>query len=154
MFNNCFFVYLLKLALSIHSKHKRTQNKQRKQKSLLGNLKPNIISTNIVVVASSTPIIEQLPSTEIIINNISPPNLPPPGSDRKTRGFRVHIEPRTHTVTRTNRKQKITIKQEPIEIKPIIKEEPSSSLIPITIKGWFLMSISEINGRGYFQNNF
>lgn len=66
-------------------------------------------------------------------NDVSPPSTiaPPPGSDRKTRGFRVHIEPRTHTVTRTNKKQKITVKQEPIQIK----EEPSSST-DLPIKGW------------------
>ena len=69
-----------------HSKHKRTgvaqlraaQNRQRKPKSLLGHLKD-----------TPTPVEEA------------------PGSDRQTRGFRLHIEPRTHTVTRTHRKQKI-----------------------------------------------
>ncbi len=80
------------------------------------------------------PSIDPLPET--ITNEISPPIPPPPGSDRKTRGFRVHIEPRTHTVTRTNKKQKITIKQEPIEVNEIISE-PSSSSIPIPIKGLF-----------------
>jgi hypothetical protein len=62
-------------------------------------------------------VVEEVPSTD----EISPPALPPPpGSDRKTRGFRVHIEPRTHNVTRTNKKQKLTstvkIKQEPVDV--------------------------------------
>lgn len=91
----------------------------------------------------STPVIEELPSMDTITNEISPPNPPPPGSDRKTRGFRVHIEPRTHTVTRTNKKQKITIKQEPIEVKEIITE-PSSS-IEIPIKGLFSIDLFSIN---------
>jgi len=60
-----------------------------------------------------------------------------PGSDRQTRGFRVHIEPKTHRITRTNKKQKllntndqtstINIKQEPIEMNTIISEASSSS---------------------------
>ena len=85
----------------------------------------------------STSLVEEIPSIEPISdlanNDVSPPPsaaVPPPGSDRKTRGFRVHIEPRTHTVTRTNKKQKIIVKQEPIQIK----EEPSSST-NIPIKG-------------------
>lgn len=89
----------------------------------------------------SSPIVEEPPSnemsidnqvtttttTEIVLNNdlsqISSNNLP--GSDRQTRGFRVHIEPKTHTVTRMNKKQKISvnIKQEHVEIKV----EPSSN---------------------------
>jgi hypothetical protein len=68
-------------------------------------------------VIEESPIINSLTT---ISNEVSPP-APPPGSDRKTRGFRVHIEPRTHTVTRTNKKGKcpsiVTIKQELIEIK-------------------------------------
>ncbi|CAF1183653.1 unnamed protein product [Adineta ricciae] len=121
-------------AHSIHSKHKRTQhrtaqNRQRKQKSLLCLLKPSTVLS-----AVSTPVVEVIPSvdtgpSETFSNDNSSPTLRPPplpGSDRKTRGFRVHIEPRTHTVTRTNRKQKLAIKQEPIKvIQP--KIEPSSS---------------------------
>ena len=83
---------------------------------------------------------EEIPSADPISesppNDISPPPAPPPpGSDRKTRGFRVHIEPRTHTVTRTNKKQKLTIKQEPKEVQEIIAE-PSSSL-EVPVKGLF-----------------
>ncbi|UJR23902.1 hypothetical protein I4U23_026874 [Adineta vaga] len=125
-------------ALSIHSKHKRTQlrtaqNRQRKQKSLLCHFKPNSIPPTV-----STPVAEEISSieqtSEQLSNDNSLPILPPPppGSDRKTRGFRVHIEPRTHTVTRTNRKQKLSIKQEPREPKEI-KSEPSSSIDEISL---------------------
>lgn len=130
------------LAFSTHSKHKRTQlraaqNRYRKQKSLLGHLK-SATPSNI-----SSPIVEEPPSnemsidnqvttttTETVLNNdlsqTSSNNLP--GSDRQTRGFRVHIEPKTHTVTRTNKKQKssVNIKQEPVVIK-IEPSEPSSN---------------------------
>lgn len=62
-----------------------------------------------------------------------------PVTDRKTRGFRVHIEPRTHTVTRTNKRQKLTsndlIKQEPIDCSNIKTE--SSSTVEIATKGFF-----------------
>ncbi|CAF2615518.1 unnamed protein product [Rotaria sp. Silwood2] len=126
-------------ALSIHSKHKRTQlrvaqNRQRRQKSLLCHLKPNTVSptvsTNAVEDSSSIDC-----SQETLSNDISSAITPIPGSDRKTRGFRLHIEPRTHTVTRTNKKQKVTstvtIKQELIDHNNI-KSEPSSSIeIPI-----------------------
>jgi hypothetical protein len=108
-------------------------------------LKPNIIPPPPPPSIDSIPVVEDiLPSDPVselpIINDISPPAPPPPpGSDRKTRGFRVHIEPRTHTVTRTNKKQKLTVKQEPIEIKEIIAE-PSSS-IEIPIKGLFELKL-------------
>lgn len=128
----------------MHSKHKRTQlraaqNRQRKQKSLLCHLKPNTIPSDVSAstVEASTPTDGTL---ETLSNDISSVITPLPGSDRKTRGFRVHIEPRTHTVTRTNKKQKITpsitIKEELIEVNDI-KSEPSSS-IEIPIKGLFL----------------
>ncbi len=80
------------------------------------------------------------PIPESITNDISPPVPLPAGSDRQTRGFRVHIEPRTHTVTRTNKKQKLTVKQEPIELNEIISEPPSSIQIPI--KGFFFIDFS------------
>jgi hypothetical protein len=78
----------------------------------------------------------------MLTNDISPPSLPPPpGSDRKTRGFRVHIEPRTHNVTRTNKKQKLTstvkIKQELIDLPDNTSIDSSSSTIQIPIKGLF-----------------
>ena len=104
----------------------------------------------------SSPVVEELPSTEIrtatvntndeseilptTINNndgsSSSTQISLPGSDRQTRGFRVHIERKTHTVTRTNKKQKLTdttetstmnIKQEPIEINNVTCEAFSSS---------------------------
>ena len=102
------------LAFSTHSKHKRTQlraaqNRYRKQKSLLCHLKNTQVSSNI-----SSPIVEELPSIDIqtiIVNNTNDVSqslpIPLPGSDRQTRGFRVHIEPKTHTITRTNKKQKL-----------------------------------------------
>jgi len=67
--------------------------------------------------------------------------IPLPGSDRQTRGFRVHIEPKTHTITRTKKKKKlidtndqtptIDIKQESIEVNNIISEPSSSTNLPI-----------------------
>ncbi|CAF4128379.1 unnamed protein product [Adineta steineri] len=141
--NNCpdkCHILINTFALSIHSKHKRTQlraaqNRQRKQKSLLCHLKtstnPSTVSTPAV---EESPAIE--PSPETLTNDSSSPIPPPPGSDRKTRGFRVHIEPRTHTVTRTNRKQKltstVTIKQEPMEINDTkIESLPLPVQVPI-----------------------
>jgi hypothetical protein len=125
----------LYLVFSTHSKHKRThlraaQNRYRKQKSLLGHLKNVTIPSNI-----SSPVVEE--SSTININDASQSiPIPLPGSDRQTRGFRVHIEPKTHTITRTNKKQKlintnnqistIDIKQEPIEVNNIISEASSS----------------------------
>ncbi|CAF1122100.1 unnamed protein product [Rotaria sp. Silwood1] len=131
-------------AFSIHSKHKRSQlraaqNRYRKQKSLLCHLKNTSIPSNV-----SSPIVEELPISEIqptIINttDILPTiSNPLPGSDRQTRGFRVHIERKTHNVTRTNKKQKlintndkptIDIKQEPIEINNVTSELSSSSTV-------------------------
>ncbi|CAF0809357.1 unnamed protein product [Rotaria sordida] len=129
-------------ALSIHSKNKRTQlrvaqNRQRRQKSLLCHLKSNTIppavSTHVVEESSS---IDR--SQETLSNDISSVITPIPGSDRKTRGFRLHIEPRTHTVTRTNKKQKltstVTIKQELIDNNNIKSEPSPSSSIEIPIK--------------------
>ncbi len=56
---------------------------------------------------STTPVaVEEVSPTEQITNDLSPPILPPPGSDRKTRGFSCSYRPRTHNITRTNRKQK------------------------------------------------
>ncbi|CAF2026421.1 unnamed protein product [Rotaria magnacalcarata] len=137
------YILINTFALSIHSKHKRTQlragqNRQRKQKSLLCHLKPNpiiptvpIVPTNVLVNESSS--IDQ--SKEILSNDISSVITPIPGSDRKTRGFRLHIEPRTHTVTRTNKKQKltstVTIKQEPVDNNNIKIELSPSITIPI-----------------------
>jgi len=127
------------LAHSFHSKHKRTQlrtaqNRQRKQKSLLGLLKSNPLpeSTTNTNTDESSP-------TELVVDDVSPSStsvpLPPvAGSDRKTRGFRVHIEPRTHTVTRMNKKQKNAIKQEPEEVQDVIPD--SSSSISSTIRGF------------------
>lgn len=56
-------------------------------------------------------------------------------NQRQTRGFRVHIDTKTHRVTRTNKKIKLEndqtidmqIKQEPIEMNNIISEISSSS---------------------------
>jgi hypothetical protein len=74
--------------------------------------------------------------------------IPLPGSDRQTRGFRFHIEPKTHTITRTNKKQKLietsqistnNIKQEPIELNHLISEASSSSsstTTHVSIKGF------------------
>ena len=138
----CFF---FSPAFSTHSKHKRTQlraaqNRYRKQKSLLGHLKSATPSSNI-----SSPLVEEPPSnemsmdsqtattatTEIVSNNDlsqTTSNLLP-GSDRQTRGFRVHIEKKTHTITRTNRKQKssMNIKQEPVENNPKTSESSAST---------------------------
>lgn len=120
---------LSSLAFSTHSKHKRTQlraaqNRYRKQKSLLGHLK-SATPSNL-----ASPIVEEPPTNEMSMDTqtttISNDDLPQtitshplPGSDRQTRGFRVHIEPKTHTVTRTNKKQKtiVNIKQEPVQIE-------------------------------------
>jgi hypothetical protein len=142
----CLYIFLYLLALSIHSKHKRTQlrtaqNRQRKQKSLLCHLKPDTLPPPPPpLTVDSTSTVEEIlptdPVPELPINDISPPAAPPPGSDRKTRGFRVHIEPRTHTVTRTNKKQKLTVKQEPGEVTEPTPE-PSSSSIQPPIKGLF-----------------
>ena len=140
------------LAHSTHSKHKRpqlraAQNRYRKQKSLLGHLKGPTTSSNV-----PSPVIEELPTNEFstdsqttTTNEINstdlsqPAPIPLPGSDRQTRGFRVHIEPKTHTVTRTNKKQKSThtneqkaaknIKQEPVEINNNKNTSESSSFI-------------------------
>ncbi|UJR24893.1 hypothetical protein I4U23_006260 [Adineta vaga] len=125
-------------AFSIHSKHKRSQfraaqNRYRKQKSLLCHLKNTTISSNV-----SSPVVEESPSIEMSSTTITSTHdpLPLPGSDRQTRGFRVHIEPKTHTITRTNRKQKvidaskvssIAIKQESVEINQHGVSETSSS---------------------------
>ena len=74
----------------------------------------------------SSPIVEEPPTNEMSQTNVLNDDLPQtaasnplPGSDRQTRGFRVHIEPKTHTVTRTNKKQKtiVNIKQEPVQIE-------------------------------------
>ncbi|CAF1510884.1 unnamed protein product [Rotaria sordida] len=136
-------------AFSTHSKHKRSQlraaqNRYRKQKSLLCHLKNTSITSNI-----SSPVVEELPTTDIqttIINtnDILPTiPIPLPGCDRQTRGFRFHIERKTHTITRTNKKQKlintndtstINIKQEPIEINNITSEVVSSSSTNHSIK--------------------
>ncbi len=97
---------------------------------MLGHLKNVTIPSNI-----SSPVVEE--SSTININDASQSiPIPLPGSDRQTRGFRVHIEPKTHTITRTNKKQKlintnnqistIDIKQEPIEVNNIISEASSS----------------------------
>ncbi|CAF4462189.1 unnamed protein product, partial [Rotaria sp. Silwood2] len=129
-------------AFSTHSKHKRpqlraAQNRYRKQKSLLCHLKNTPVPSNV-----PSPVVEELATTEIqpaIVNttDISPTvAIPLPGCDRQTRGFRFHIERKTHTITRTNKKQKlintddisnINIKQEPIEINNITSEVSSSS---------------------------
>ena len=137
----CFF---FSPAFSTHSKHKRTQlraaqNRYRKQKSLLGHLKSATPSSNI-----SSPLIEEPPSNEMLVNHQTttttetPPDndLPQttsnllPRSDQPTRGFRVHVEPKTHTVTRTNKRQKssMNIKEEPVEVnvKPS-ESSPTSS---------------------------
>jgi hypothetical protein len=117
---------------------------------LLCHLKNPPISSNV-----SSPVIEELPPTEtpLVIDNsndISQPTpMPLPGSDRQTRGFRVHIEPKTHTVTRTNKKQKVTntndipiidIKQEPVEVNHITPEvsssTPSTTTTVVSIKGF------------------
>jgi hypothetical protein len=141
------------IAFSTHSKHKRTQlraaqNRYRKQKSLLCHLKTLTTSSNVL-----SPVVEELPSTDIetIIvntNDVLPSvPIPLPGSDRQTRGFRFHIEPKTHTITRTNKKQKLidtsqistsNIKQEPIELNHFISEASSSSsstTTHVSIKG-------------------
>ena len=142
-------VYYLLLAFSTHSKHKRTQlraaqNRYRKQKSLLGHLKAPTTSSSI-----PSPVVEELPSNESStdiptaagINTDDSSHavaMPLPGSDRQTRGFRVHIEPKTHTITRTNKKQKLMntndqttttaiVKQEPVEMNHITSESSSSS---------------------------
>lgn len=130
------------IAFSTHSKPKRpqlraAQNRYRKQKSLLCHLKPVPVTSDV-----PSPVIEELPSTEIQSTHVSANEASPsiqvslPGCDRQTRGFRVHIERKTHTVTRTNKKQKlpdtnepstINVKQEPIEISNVISEASSSS---------------------------
>ncbi|CAF4142723.1 unnamed protein product [Adineta steineri] len=117
---------------STHSKHKRTQlrvaqNRYRKQKSLLCHLKSKTISTSV-----PSPTIEQLPLTEIAnTNDVLPITTVPvsyPGSDRQTRGFRFHIERKTHKITRTNKKPEvINNEQEPIETNHLISEASSSS---------------------------
>ena len=135
-------------AFSTHSKHKRTgvaqlraaHNRQRKQKSLLGHLK-----TNVDISTVSSPVTEELPSLATDTQaDVSPttgtaadiPLVPLlAGSDRQTRGFRVHIEPRTHTITRTNKKSKsansnatiVEIKREPIENQPVPAATPAAS---------------------------
>ncbi len=79
-------------------------------------------------------------TTEINSNDLSQSApIPLPGSDRQTRGFRVHIEPKTHTVTRTNKRQKLihineqtsnkNIKQEPVEINNNNNNTSESSLL-------------------------
>lgn len=119
------------LAFSTHSKHKRTQlraaqNRYRKQKFLLGHLKS---------ATPSSPTVEEPVANEMTTNlsnddlpQTTTTNNPLPGSDRQTRGFRVHIEPKTHTVTRTNKKQKI--KQEPVQIETKIVEPSKRSRNP------------------------
>jgi hypothetical protein len=114
------------------------QNRQRKQKTLLSHLKTNSITPTV-----SSPVSEELPSIEMSTTIIDIPIPPiPPGSDRQTRGFRVHIEPKTHTITRTNKKQKllnlneistIIVKQEPIDISNIVSELSSSSSSSATV---------------------
>ncbi|CAF3448369.1 unnamed protein product [Rotaria sp. Silwood1] len=140
--NNCpdkCHILINTFALSIHSKHKRTQlriaqNRQRRQKSLLCHLKPNTVPSTV-----STDVVEETSSIdqpqETVSNDISSVISSIPGSDRKTRGFRLHIEPRTHTVTRTNKKQKltstVTIKEELIDNNNFRIERSSSIEIPI-----------------------
>ena len=87
----------------------------------------------------SSPVVEEAPpidASTTLPTQISD-TLPLPGSDRQTRGFRVYIEPKTHTITRTNKKQKVIetsesptasdIKQEPVEINHGVSETSSSS---------------------------
>jgi uncharacterized surface protein with fasciclin (FAS1) repeats len=151
------------LAFSTHSKHKRTQlraaqNRYRKQKSLLCHLKPPTIPVDV-----PSPVVEEFPSNEssidiptTIMNTndiLQPISISLPVSDRQTRGFRVHIEPKTHRITRTNKKQKlinindqistINIKEEPIEINNITSESSSSSSLTThaPIKGFYLKLI-------------
>lgn len=79
----------------------------------------------------------EIPATIVDTEDVLPTvPIPLPGSDRQTRGFRFHIEPKTHTITRTNKKQKlmdtseisaIDIKQEPIENSQLVSEASSSS---------------------------
>ncbi|CAF1010355.1 unnamed protein product [Adineta ricciae] len=126
-------------AFSIISKNKRgqlraAQNRFRRQKSLLCHLKTTTSSSNV-----SSPVVEEAPpidaSTTMPIQTSD--TLPLPGSDRQTRGFRVYIEPKTHTITRTNKKQKVIeksesstandIKQEPVEVNHGVSETSSSS---------------------------
>ncbi|CAM4749184.1 unnamed protein product [Rotaria magnacalcarata] len=134
-------------AFSSHSKPKRpqlraAQSRYRKQKSLLCHLKNTLEASNV-----SSPVVEELPSIELQTTATNTSDISPsvpvslPGCDRQTRGFRVHIERKTHTVTRTNRKQKlvnneeissINVKQEPIEINNMTSEASSSSLSSTT----------------------
>ena len=139
----CLSVIICKLALSTHSKHKRTQlrnaqNRQRKQKSLLCHLKTNTKLESVPI-----PIVKESSSTyrsskALSNNNSSVAAAALPTSNRTTRGFRVHIEPRTHTVTRTSKKEKlsstIAVKQELTDHQNIKKE--SSPPIEIPIQGF------------------
>ncbi len=161
-----YFVFVYCLAYSTHSKHKRhhlraAQNRYRKQKSLLGHLKGPTTSSNV-----PSPVIEELPTnefstdsqttttTEINSNDLSQSApIPLPGSDRQTRGFRVHIEPKTHTVTRTNKRQKLihineqkkakNVKQEPVEINNNNNNTLESSNFT-TQKGFYSLMIEKI----------
>ena len=87
----------------------------------------------------SSPVVEEAPPIDapMTMPTQTSDTLPLPGSDRQTRGFRVYIEPKTHTITRTNKKQKVIeksesstasdIKQEPVEINHGVSETSSSS---------------------------
>lgn len=81
------------------------------------------------VIQANSPIPSPIPADDSQSNETTT-------NQRQTRGFRVHIDTKTHRVTRTNKKIKLEnqqttidapIKQEPVEINNLISEFSSSS---------------------------
>ncbi|CAF0799119.1 unnamed protein product [Didymodactylos carnosus] len=120
--------------------NKRTKLRflKRKQKSLLSNLQQNNSNTKDDSATITLNLKNDIDETSTIASNgddtmkkVEPiEELPTTTCDRKTRGFRLHIEPRTHTITRVARKKILTAavsndqKSNSNEIEIIPKEEP------------------------------